>query len=190
MNIDQCRQELKARVPGIRILVPADSLLYGTGGEIWEMILAYESDGWNFECNGDDVNALASYAYAIGWLDAGCCIGLLSTSESDGRWFVSGSQSPDHEDERLQEKNTRYQKLLRMACDVAEPSPDKGSLLLAGSEKILMIGRTYLIFGEIALKERRERVALTCFSYGFGWLDAGIRAGFLTARKHRDIFTI
>lgn len=190
MNIDQCRQELKERVPGILIMVPEHSLLSGPAHEVREMVLAYESDGWKFESGGDDINALASYAYALGWLDAGCCIGLIKTEDSVRRWFLPGSSSMDSEDERLMEKTTRYHELLGRACEAVEPAPDKGSLLLNGSERILMVGRTFLLFGKIAVKEQGAGVALLCFSYGFGWLDAGIRAGLLAARKYRDIFTI
>lgn len=190
MNTDRCRKTLKGRVPEIRILVPEGSLLSGIAHEIREMVLAYESDGHDFECRGDAVNACASYAYALGWLDAGCSIGIMSAGNPDRGWFISASQSSDHGETRLGEKTARYRKLLRTACDAVLPAPDPGSLLLSGSEKIVMTGRTFLVFGETAMKEHREWVALSCFSYGFGWLDAGIRTGFLTAQTDRDIFTI
>ena len=190
MNLDQCHLELIERVPAIVIVVPENSLLYGPACQIREMVLAYESDGLRFESGGDDVNALASYAYALGWLDAGCCIGLIQSYEPKRGWFLPESSSDNTVDERLIEKTGRYHKLLGMACEAVEPVPDEGSLLLDGSERILMVGRTFLLFGEAALKKQRSRVALLCFSYGFGWLDAGIRAGLLAARKYRDIFTI
>jgi hypothetical protein len=190
MTTDRCRETLRERVPEIRILVSEASLLTGIANEIREMVLAYQSDGYDFECRGDAVNACASYAYALGWLDAGCSIGIISAGNPDRGWFVSAPHSPDHGDIRLGEKTARYRKLLRTACDAALPAPDQGSLLLSGSEKIVLTGRTFLLFGETAMGEHREWAALSCFSYGFGWLDAGIRAGFLTARKNRDIFSI
>ena len=32
--------------------------------------------------------------------------------------------------------------------------------------------------------------ALACFSYGHGWLDAGVQAGLFAVIANRDIFTV
>ena len=108
MNLDQCHLELIERVPAIVIVVPENSLLYGPACQIREMVLAYENDGLRFESGGDEVNALASYAYALGWLDAGCCIGLIQSYEPKRAWFFSESSSDNSGDERLIEKTGRY----------------------------------------------------------------------------------
>ncbi|HUU76122.1 MAG TPA: DUF357 domain-containing protein [Methanoregulaceae archaeon] len=190
MTIEQCRDELGWRVGTIRICVPEGSMLSGPAGEIHEMVMAYKTDGENFERSGDLINALASYAYALGWLDAGCCIGLIETAWPDRTWFGRTLHVPGHLQEKLDEKITRYELLLQDACDAVKPVPDRGSVLHSGSERIGMVALLFLVWGKICRKERRDFDALLCFSYGFAWLDAGIRAGLLCARKNRHIFTI
>ncbi|WP_243670629.1 DUF357 domain-containing protein, partial [Methanoculleus chikugoensis] len=44
------------------------------------MAIAYHSDGFAFLRAGDRVNALAAFAYGLGWLDAGSHLGLLVPS--------------------------------------------------------------------------------------------------------------
>lgn len=190
MTLSMLARELQVRTQNIRVTVPEQSLLFGPAREIEAMVLAYESDGGNFESNGDSINALASYAYALGWLDAGCCIGLLVAGEPALTRVLPGSSGEDTGDERLCEKTKRYQALLERACHSVDAVPDTGSRLFEGSQRIQMIGRVYLLFGELAIKDIQYQCALSCFSYGFGWLDAGIRAGFLTATSHRNIFTL
>ena len=46
-----------------------------------EMADSYLKDGRHFRENGDLVNALASFSYGYGWLDAGVRIGLFSIPE-------------------------------------------------------------------------------------------------------------
>lgn len=44
--------------------------------ETLEMAESYMEDGDHFLEEGDEVNALASYSYGHGWLDAGARLGL------------------------------------------------------------------------------------------------------------------
>lgn len=43
-----------------------------------EMAASYLDDGRHFREEGDSVNALASFSYGHGWLDAGARMGVLS----------------------------------------------------------------------------------------------------------------
>ncbi|HJK15646.1 MAG TPA: DUF357 domain-containing protein, partial [Methanocorpusculum sp.] len=52
-------------------VAPASTPLGATAAEILEMVYCYASDGMVFYRKGDLVNAIASFAYGYGWLDAG-----------------------------------------------------------------------------------------------------------------------
>ena len=45
------------------------------------MAASYLEDGRHFRANDDPVNALASYAYGHGWLDAGVRMGLFAVPD-------------------------------------------------------------------------------------------------------------
>lgn len=55
--------------------------------ECLEMARSYLEDGRHFRKNDDPVNALASFSYGHGWLDAGARIGVLSVPR-DGHLFT------------------------------------------------------------------------------------------------------
>jgi hypothetical protein len=57
--------------------VPAETPLGEMAVECREMAVSYLEDGRHFRENGDDVNALASFSYGYGWLDAGVRMGLF-----------------------------------------------------------------------------------------------------------------
>ena len=52
--------------------------------EYAEMARSYLADGRHFRAEGDPVNALASFAYGHGWLDAGARAGLFSVPAEAG----------------------------------------------------------------------------------------------------------
>lgn len=56
-------------------------------GECLEMAGSYLEDGRHFREEGDPVNALASFSYGHGWLDAGARIGVLSVPR-EGHLFT------------------------------------------------------------------------------------------------------
>jgi len=64
-------------------MIPGYGALDRAAGEILNMAYAYHSDGSGFLSEGDDVNAIASYAYGRGWLDAGVRVGR---SEERREW--------------------------------------------------------------------------------------------------------
>lgn len=55
--------------------------------ECLEMARSYLEDGRHFREAGDPVNALASFSYGHGWLDAGARLGVLSVPR-DGHLFT------------------------------------------------------------------------------------------------------
>lgn len=57
--------------------VPPGTPLGEAAAEVFEMAESYLDDGRHFRENDDPVNALASYSYGYGWLDAGVRLGLF-----------------------------------------------------------------------------------------------------------------
>jgi len=57
---------------------PADSPLGVAADEVYEMASSYLEDGRHFRASDDPVNALASFSYGYGWLDAGVRMGLFA----------------------------------------------------------------------------------------------------------------
>ncbi|MEM4781844.1 MAG: DUF357 domain-containing protein [Halalkalicoccus sp.] len=55
--------------------------------ECLEMARSYLDDGKHFRGQGDLVNALASFSYGHGWLDAGARLGVLSVPQ-EGHLFT------------------------------------------------------------------------------------------------------
>jgi hypothetical protein len=45
------------------------------------MAQSYLQDGRHFRASGDPVNALASFSYGYGWLDAGVRMGLFTVPD-------------------------------------------------------------------------------------------------------------
>ena len=68
---------------------PADegTALAEGADECLEMARSYLEDGRHFRESGDPVNALASFSYGHGWLDAGARLGVLSVPR-DGHLFT------------------------------------------------------------------------------------------------------
>lgn len=61
--------------------------LADAANECLEMAASYLRDGRHFRKEGDLINALASFSYGHGWLDAGARIGVL-TVPSEGHLFT------------------------------------------------------------------------------------------------------
>jgi hypothetical protein len=55
--------------------------LYEAAFECREMAESYLEDGRHFRSQDDPVNALASFSYGHGWMDAGARIGLFEVPE-------------------------------------------------------------------------------------------------------------
>jgi hypothetical protein len=61
--------------------------LYEAAVEFREMATSYLEDGRHFRTQGDPVNALASFSYGHGWMDAGARIGVFDVP-TDGHLFT------------------------------------------------------------------------------------------------------
>ena len=66
---------------------PDGTPLAAAAGECLEMAESYLDDGRHFLSEDDAVNALASFSYGHGWLDAGARIGVLDVPR-DGHLFT------------------------------------------------------------------------------------------------------
>jgi hypothetical protein len=62
--------------------------LYEAAIEFREMARSYLEDGRHFRTQGDPVNALASFSYGHGWMDAGARIGVFEVPTDDHLFTV------------------------------------------------------------------------------------------------------
>jgi hypothetical protein len=152
------------------------------------MISAYATDGRSFLVQGDVVNAIAAFSYGLGWLDAAFRLGLLA-----GTSIPLPVLEPDEFRDTgaaLVEKTRRYRRLLASANESLDIGPDPGSALYRAAEEFLEQAHTALSDGTHLLDRSDWCNALARFSYGFGWLDAGVRMGLFRIRENREIFTV
>ena len=61
--------------------------LYEAAEEYEEMARSYLEDGRHFRAEGDLVNALASFSYGHGWMDAGARLGVFEVP-TEGHLFT------------------------------------------------------------------------------------------------------
>ncbi|KUG20753.1 MAG: DUF357 domain-containing protein [Methanomicrobiaceae archaeon] len=170
---------------------PERSVFARAANDVLAMAGAYQSDGRTFHEEGDLVNALAGFAYGMGWLDAGCSIGLLSCRETTCHPAGTMDEKlPDSQNDRLCEKTLRYRGMFAEALSVIERSPDRDSHLYTGSMRFFAVAQSCYEKGVRYLEERDDAAALACFSYGYAWLDAGVRIGLFRILAKRDLFTV
>jgi len=171
------------------IAVPEGSLLYRAAEEVLEMAAAYRDDGMTFLSGDDPVNALAGFAYGLGWLDAGLRLGLLAPPAAHPPGDMDAC-IPDAKIAHLHEKTHRYRRMLRSALGMVEAAPDPASPLHGGSREFHAVAASWYVEGVERLEAGDYAGALACLSYGYAWLDAGIRAGLLQVTGERDLFTV
>jgi hypothetical protein len=70
------------------VAVPAETPLGAAATECEEMAQSYLEDGRHFRADDDWVNALASFSYGYGWLDAGVRMGLFAVPD-DSHLFTT-----------------------------------------------------------------------------------------------------
>jgi hypothetical protein len=170
-----------------QLVSPSASFAGRAGEEILAMARAYAGDGSAFLARGDSVNAAASWSYGLGWLDAGEAVGLVTHPLLR---LPRLEEADDRMQERLREKTERYRTLLGRALTSLEIAPDSGSQFFRAAEYVLAKSRDAYACGGVEGDERDALNALQQYSYGFGWLDAGIRCGLFRIRAHREIFTV
>jgi uncharacterized protein len=192
MKISECQLLLSAGLGKTRSTVPPGTPLSTIAAGELEMASAYLNDGTLFSSSGDPVNALASFFYAFGWLHFGCAYGVLITEmkRSPCPFLGPCERFPASALPKLNEKATRYERLLGTARQSVTCAPDPSTPAYRIAVSTLQIAETYAIRGRWLLDENRQEDALAGFSYGHGWLDAGVRAGLFTIIAERDLFTI
>lgn len=170
-------------------LPPPNSPYRVVADQILEMAWAYQSDGYLFLQSRDPVNALAAWCYGYGWLDAGRYLGLLSGSDLFAEISYLNGIIPPSDQEKLDEKRSRYQQMFSSALASIESAPDESSPMSGVSEEIRNRGVLWLRTGDVTFSEGGVESALAALSYGYGWLDAGIRAGLYRITGNRHLFT-
>jgi hypothetical protein len=190
MMIEEFGEQVGAALSEATITAPEGTYLRRTAGEFGEMVACYVDDGRVFFRHGDLVNAHAAFTYGWGWFDAGCLIGLFALSRQPGELPYFAETMPLHLYDHLGEKTGRYAWMLGEALDAVDFAPDRESPLYEAAWVLRQNASVSLEKG----REWRERGALINalgrFSYGYGFLDAGIRAGLLRIIEKRHLFTV
>lgn len=184
------RGELVYRLQHTTIPVHQGTAYASVAGELHEMAGSYMQDGDHFLSKNDPVNSLASWSYALGWLDAGTSLGLLETRHLDCRWLFAPMPLSASNEIFLNTKTMKYALLLSSALTSAVPAPEPDTRVYRVSERIMMVSGLFFRWGEWFTSSGRAPNALGAYSYGHAWLDAGIRAGLLRASASRDIFAV
>jgi hypothetical protein len=191
MKITECQMLFSSSLSTTRISAPEGTHHNKIATSVIQMARAYESDGIRFFESGDPVNALASYYYGFGWLHFGLSSGLLLVTCPT----VCPFQGP-HEilqppfRQKLEGKASRYAYLLEIARKSVKCAPDPATTSYDFAQRILCIARVYARRGVFLEKSGYHEDALASFSYGHGWLDAGVTSGFFRILAERDLFTI
>jgi hypothetical protein len=192
MKISECQVLLSAALDKTRAAPAAGTLLGRTAAAEQEMACAYLSDGRTFASSGDLVNALASFFYAFGWIHFGGVYGTLTTEMKTPPCPFLGplERLPVTVHAKLCEKSQRYERLLLTARSSVNCAPDPSTPAYLLATRVLQIAETSAIRGGWLLSENRHEDALALFSYGHGWLDAGVSAGLYVITAERELFTI
>jgi hypothetical protein len=191
MKITECQILFTTTLSATRISAPESTPVNKIAALVLEMARAYESDGISFFVSGDPVNALASFFYGSGWLHFGLSSGLLTITTSPLCPFLEHQEvlQPQFR-EKLEEKACRYAHLLDTALSSVKCAPDPATISYGFAERIFSIAVVYARRGDYLLKSGSPEDALASFSYGHGWLDAGVTAGFFRIVAERDLFTV
>ena len=178
---------LDRRLAVARPCPPGGTLLEPAAGDCLEMVRAYRADAATFAARGDSVNALAAVTYAFGWLDAAMALGLARGGGPDCP-PLTGVVPADRAGQ-LDEKSRRYAAMLEGAIAAAAPAPDPASPARDAAEAVLRVARCCSILGRARLDSDQE-TALSLLSYGYGWLDAGVRVGLVAIAGDRSLFAV
>jgi hypothetical protein len=191
MKIEDCQILFTISLSRTRIVAPERTPLNKIAASVLEMARAYESDGITFYVSRDPVNALACFYYGLGWLHFGLSSGLLASAHPQGCPF-----SEPHEKflpqfrVKLEEKTDRYAHLLDTARSSVRCTSDPATTSHAFAERILAVAAVYARHGDCCRKYGESEDALASYSYGHGWLDAGVTAGYFRIVAERDLFTV
>jgi hypothetical protein len=90
----------------------------------------------------------------------------------------------------LQEKTDRYERMLADAVAAADPRPPADTPLGDAAAECHEMAVSYLEDGRHFRADGDPVNALAAFSYGYGWLDAGVRVGLFAVPAETDLFTV
>jgi len=89
----------------------------------------------------------------------------------------------------LDEKTDRYERMLADALDAATVRPPADTPLGTAAAECREMAESYLDDGRHFRDEDDPVNALAAFSYGYGWLDAGVRLGLFEVPADTELFT-
>ncbi|MFB6220637.1 MAG: DUF357 domain-containing protein [Halolamina sp.] len=89
----------------------------------------------------------------------------------------------------LEEKTDRYAEMLADALAAAEPAAPPGTPLGDAAAETYEMADSYLDDGQHFRDIDDPVNALASFSYGYGWLDAGVRLGLFDIPEDTELFT-
>jgi hypothetical protein len=191
MKITDCQVLLTTTLSATKNSAPERTHSNKIAASVLEMARAYESDGITFFTSGDPVNALACFYYGFGWLHFGLSSGLLAISTSPMCPFLEQQEQLQPQfRKKLEEKAYRYARLLDTALLSVKYAPDPATISHGFAERIHSVAVVYARRGNYLLKSGSREDALASFSYGHGWLDAGVTAGFFRIMAQHDLFTV
>jgi hypothetical protein len=90
----------------------------------------------------------------------------------------------------LTEKTDRYERMLVEALAAAEVAVPPGTPLGTAAADCEEMARAYLADGRHFRTVDDPVNALAAFSYGYGWLDCGVRLGLFDVPSDSDLFTM
>ena len=90
----------------------------------------------------------------------------------------------------LDEKTDRYEEMLADALTAAEVAVPSATPLGRAADEIGEMALSYLEDGRHFRDNDDPVNALAAFSYGYGWLDAGVRLGLFEVPEETELFTI
>jgi hypothetical protein len=90
----------------------------------------------------------------------------------------------------LEEKTDRYETMLAEALSAATVAAPSGTPLGDAADECEEMARSYLDDGRHFCERDDPVNALASFSYGYGWLDAGVRMGLFEVPDDSHLFTV
>ncbi|ERG99347.1 MAG: uncharacterized protein conserved in archaea [Haloquadratum sp. J07HQX50] len=89
----------------------------------------------------------------------------------------------------LDQKTEQYESMLKSALSEATVAVPPETALHAGATEVLNMAEAYLQDGQHFYRNDDLVNALAAFSYGYGWLDAGVRLGLFNIPADTELFT-
>jgi len=154
------------------------------------MASSYLADGDFFLSENDPVNAIGAFSYAHGWLDAASVLGLVGCTPATARWLFLTLSIPEEKTPFLQEKVSRYGKILGSALENVSPAPEPHTFMEDAAGRFILAAIVLKRYGELFSSSGMSPNALGAYSYGHAWLDAGIRAGLIRVSGQGDLFAV